>query len=126
MIYLVFFLFCILFIEAFKRFKLLSHIREGSQSLTACVATLTDANVGDEKKEIMARNSSLAIGKHTLVFTLKAAAIIFILYFIAELTIRAGWLTSSQYEESLLSWQMLTILTVFSISYIKIRSHAFG
>ena len=126
MIYLVFFAFCIFFIEACKRLSLFSHVAAGSQSLNACMATLTDAKADDLKKEAMARSSSLLIGKHTFLFVVKALVIALVLYLIAEATIRLGWLSSVDYQQSLLSWQMLLALTVFSIIYIKISKHAFS
>ncbi len=124
MIYLVFAVLCILFIEFFIGFRVLGHVREGSTSLKACMQTLSDSTADDDQKELAARRSSLAIGKHTAIFIAKFAAIILVLYAISQITVIAGWLTSAQYMDSIYSWPVLVVLTVFSLLYLKIRSYA--
>ncbi len=124
MIYILLISFCVLFIESFIGFRVLKHVYEGSSNMRLCMQTLLDANADDETKEKIARNSSFFIGKHTIIFIVKFALIVSILFAISKLAIAAGWVTYIQLEQAIASWPLWAALTIFSLLYLKIRSYA--
>ena len=123
-IYPIFFLFSVAFVELFVLLNVKSNIRSVIELSRKAVGVLMSSEIEDSEKEVLVRRSSMKLFIATFVFTAKFLSVFVIFYAVYFLIDQLSPELGTAVIDGFKSPTVLIILTVATMCYVWVRNVA--